>query len=112
MKLLSLIAVLAALGAPAAVPAAEDADLHTGHRSADSQALPWVNAEVRKIDKSNRKVSLRHEAIPNLGMEGMTMVFTVSTPQMLDGLKVGDKVRFSAERKEGRIVVTRLEPVK
>lgn len=112
MKLRSLIAVLVALGAPAALPAAEDADHHARLRSADSQTLPWVNAEVRKIDKGNRKVSLRHEAIPNLGMEGMTMVFTVSTPQMLDGLKVGDRIRFSAERKEGRIVVTRIGPVK
>lgn len=110
MKVLSMAAILIALAAPAVVPAADDADKHAGHQHGDSQNLPLVNGEVRKVDKGTQKVTLRHEAIPNLDMEGMTMAFTVANPVMLDGLKIGDKVRFSVERKDGKIVVTRLQP--
>lgn len=112
MKLLPLLTILAALAAPAALRAADDTDSHAAHGHADAQNLPWVNAEVRKIDKDNQKLTLRHEAIPNLEMEGMTMTFTAAKPEMLEGLKVGDKIRFSAERKEGKAVITRVEPAK
>jgi Cu(I)/Ag(I) efflux system periplasmic protein CusF len=36
-----------------------------------------VNAEVRKIDLENKKISLKHEEIKNLDMPGMSMVFQV-----------------------------------
>lgn len=44
-------------------------------------------------------------------MPGMTMVFKVADPKMLDKLKEGDKVKFAAERVNGAITVTAIEPV-
>ena len=44
-------------------------------------------------------------------MPGMTMVFSVADPKMLDGLKEGDKLRFSADRVQGAITVTAIERV-
>lgn len=38
--------------------------------------------------------------------------FKATDPKMLDGLKEGDKVRFSADRVNGAISVTRIEAVK
>jgi Cu/Ag efflux protein CusF len=67
---------------------------------------------VRKIDKENRKITIRHGEIKNLEMPGMTMVFQVKDPAMLDAVKSGDKVRFSAEKLDGGIVVTSIEPAK
>jgi Cu/Ag efflux protein CusF len=43
-------------------------------------------------------------------MPAMTMVFQVQDPAMLDKVKVGDKVKFQAERVGGQYTVTRIEP--
>ncbi len=40
----------------------------------------------------------------------MSMVFQVRDPALLDKLKPGDKIRFSAEKLEGAFVVTGIEP--
>jgi Cu(I)/Ag(I) efflux system periplasmic protein CusF len=40
------------------------------------------------------------------------MVFRVKDPVMLDSVKVGDKVRFSAERVGGALTVTQMTPLK
>jgi Cu/Ag efflux protein CusF len=42
-------------------------------------------------------------------MPAMTMVFQVREDSMLDKVQAGDKVRFQAEKIEGKFTVTRLE---
>ncbi|HVI63029.1 MAG TPA: copper-binding protein [Bradyrhizobium sp.] len=72
-----------------------------------------INGQVTKIDESAGKITLRHGAIKKLDMnEGMTMVFRVQDPAMLKQVKVGDKVRFDADRVNGQITVTKIERVK
>ncbi len=73
-------------------------------------ALPWVNAEVRRIDTATSKITLRHEDIPNLDMNGMTMVFQVKDPALLTAVKAGDKVRFTVDKVNGAYVVQGIEP--
>jgi Cu(I)/Ag(I) efflux system protein CusF len=68
-----------------------------------------TSGEVRKVDKENKKITLKHGEIKNLGMPGMTMVFQVKDPALLDKVKPGDKVRFAADKAEGGFVVTELE---
>ena len=65
---------------------------------------------MRKIDKAQGKLTLKHGPIQSLDMPPMTMVFKVADPKMLAGLKDGDKVRFTAERVGGVITVTAIEP--
>ncbi|MBX3588339.1 MAG: copper-binding protein [Ramlibacter sp.] len=72
-------------------------------------ANDMTDAEVRKIDKDNGKVTLRHGPIRNLDMPGMTMVFKVKDPAMLDKMAVGDRIRVHVEQDKGAMVVTRLE---
>lgn len=79
-------------------------------------ALPSVNApvvdgEVRRIDKEQGKVTLRHGPIPNLDMGAMSMVFRVTDPKMLDSLKDGDKVKFTADKVNGAFTVTSIQVV-
>ena len=69
-----------------------------------------ADGEVRKVDKENKKVTLRHGEIKNLDMPPMSMVFQVRDPALLDKIKPGDKIRFSAEKLEGAFVVTGIEP--
>ena len=70
---------------------------------------PMATGEVRKVDMEAGKVTLRHGPIASLGMPAMTMVFRVADPKMLDQLKQGDKIRFSADRLNGAIVLTEVE---
>jgi Cu(I)/Ag(I) efflux system protein CusF len=42
----------------------------------------------------------------------MTMVFQVKDPAMLDQVKVGDKIKFDAEKVGGAFRVTKIEPVR
>ncbi len=75
-----------------------------------THAQTMSDGEVRKIDKAQGKLTLKHGPIQSLDMPPMTMVFKVADPKMLAGLKDGDKVRFTAERVGGVITVTAIEP--
>ena len=77
-----------------------------------AQTTEMTDGEVRKIDKDTRKITLKHADIKNLDMPGMTMVFQVKDPAMLDKLRPGDKVKFRAEKAETGFVVTAIEPAK
>jgi Cu(I)/Ag(I) efflux system protein CusF len=72
--------------------------------------LPWVQGEIRRIDPSARKITLRHGDIPNLEMPAMTMVFQVADVQWLSAFQVGERVRFSVTQVKGAYVVQRMEP--
>ncbi len=75
-------------------------------------AQTTTDAEVRKIDTAQGKLTLKHGEIKNLDMPAMTMVFRVKDAAMLDKLAVGDKLRVAVERIDGQYVVTLIEPVK
>ena len=113
MNLASLLAVTAL-----AISAAADAQTSTADRTAQQSvaasaaAAPLADGEVRKIDKEQGKVTLRHGPIARLEMPAMTMVFKVADGKMLDTIKEGDKVRFVAERINGAMTVTAIEVAK
>jgi Cu/Ag efflux protein CusF len=73
-----------------------------------------VKGEVKKIDQTAGKITLNHGPITNLDMtdDNMTMVFRVQDPAMLKQVKVGEKVRFAAERGTSGITITRIEKSK
>lgn len=71
--------------------------------------FPSVNAVVRKIDVPGARVSLKHEAIPNLSMPAMTMSFLVLNPAELNGLAVGDNVHFAADEIDGEMTAIWIE---
>ncbi len=71
-----------------------------------------AEGEIRKVDMEAKKITIKHGEIKSLDMPGMTMVFQVKDPAMLDKVKAGDKVRFKAEKAGGAIVVTDIQPIK
>lgn len=73
---------------------------------------PLVDAEVRKVDTSAGKITLKHGEIPNLDMPPMTMVFQIKSPATLPPLKAGDQVRFRAEKINGAYVASDIEPMR
>ena len=80
---------------------------HGQQSMAGSHAMADMSeGEVRKVDSTVGKLTLRHGPLANLDMPAMTMVFRVKDPAWLVQLKVGDKVRFVAERVDGNLTVT------
>jgi Cu/Ag efflux protein CusF len=89
-----LIALTCALSAVLMAPAYAQADLASG--------------EVRKIDIEASKITIKHGEIKSIDMPPMTMVFTVKNPELLYRAKVGEKVKFSIVRDDGKLVVTEI----
>lgn len=77
-------------------------------QTATTATMPLTEGEVKKIDKAQGLVVLKHGYIPNLGMPAMTMGFNAEQP-ILDRFKLGDKVRFNAEMVKGNATITRME---
>jgi len=73
-------------------------------------ALPFSEAEVRKVDTAAGKITLKHGEIKNLDMPPMTMVFQARDPALLSKVKAGDRVRFTADKLNGAYTVLSLEP--
>ena len=63
---------------------------------------------VKKLDNDQQKITLKHEALENLGMPPMTMVFRLGNISLVDKLNVGDHIMFRAEQINGTFVVTAL----
>lgn len=72
-------------------------------------AAQAAEGEVRKLDPAQGKVTIAHGEIKELGMPAMTMAYRVKPARLLDGVAVGDKVQFSADKVDGQYVVTALQ---
>lgn len=100
--------ILAALALLAAAPvfAAE-----SGSATATSAAASakMSHGEIKKIDTSAGKLTIKHGPLENLGMDGMTMVFRVKDPAMLQQVSVGDKIDFVAEQVNGALTVVKMQ---
>jgi Cu/Ag efflux protein CusF len=75
-------------------------------------AQAMADGEVRKVDKDNKKITIKHGEIKSLDMPPMTMVFQVSDAAFLDKIKPGDKVQFNVVKDGSKLTVTELKPVK
>jgi Cu/Ag efflux protein CusF len=92
---------------------------HTGHAAhptaqpaTPAAAAAMSDGEVRKVDKSTQKITIKHGEIKSLDMPPMTMLFRVKDPAMLDQVKAGDKIRFKAQKEGGAITLTEILPAK
>ncbi len=104
MKSLGKAALIAALALSAVSGAYAQSEQAT---AAASNSMS--TGEVKKVDKSAGKMTIKHGPLANLGMDAMTMVFRVQDKAMLDQVKAGDKINFVAEEPNGQLTVTKLE---
>lgn len=107
-KNLTLTALLMGLGL--GLPAWADTQ-HATYVKTAAQTVALSEGVVKKIDKAQSKLTIKHGPLENLDMPGMTMVFRVQDAGWLDQVKPGDTIRFQAERVNGVLAVTRLEIV-
>ncbi len=113
-------ALLAAFALAAAIPFGALAASHTNQAGAmgdmkmngdmkSSDAAALSSGEVKKVDKDAGKITIKHGPLANLDMPGMTMVFRVKDPAMLEQVKSGDKIKFVADKVNGALTVTTLQ---
>ena len=113
MKLaLTTLLAAVAMTTPALAQQRDDHAVRVAQATATSAATDMADGEVRKVDKENGRVTLRHGEIRSLQMPPMTMVFNVPDKAMLDGLKAGDKVRFTAVDDAGKLTLKELKIVR
>ena len=101
--------VVSLLVVSTAAAAQTDSNQGGPHGGTSAASVPLTDGEVRKIDKSAGKVTIKHGAITNLDMPAMTMVFRVKDPAILDQLKEGEKVKFAADKIDGALTVTQVQ---
>jgi len=86
------------------------AALMTAATVVQAQQAPVASAsgEVRRIDADNGKITLKHGAIPALGLSAMSLVYRVD-PALLANIKPGQQVTFTATRQGQEYMVTAIK---
>lgn len=65
---------------------------------------------VKNIDRDQGKVKIEHGPIERMGMPGMTMVFKVADPAVLESISQDQSVDFNVENTSGGFVITSIAP--
>jgi Cu/Ag efflux protein CusF len=105
-----LLAAALGVAAPAFAANHDHASHHVAANEKPGAGAGFADGEVKKVDKSAGKVTIKHGPLTALDMPPMTMVFRVKDPAMLDKMKAGDKIRFKPEKVGGNYTVTEYQP--
>lgn len=108
LRTLLLCTTLALLSVPGSA-VAEQLKHGVTHDSKSSMQL--TDAVVKKLDRKNAKVTLQHGDIPDV-MPAMTMAYKLKEVRRMDGIHVGDHVRFALDKVGDDYIVTHLEVVR
>lgn len=110
-----VVTIAALLLSWAVAPLAHANEAHqTESASPVTQQMPdpdssMSEGEVRKVDKSLGKITIRHGELKNLDMPPMTMVFQVNDKSVLETVKAGDRISFVADKVDGKFTVMQME---
>ena len=107
-----LIGLIVTAGIPAHATAAghKHTDAASAIKTADVNTVqPQSDGEIKKVDKEAGKITVKHGRLANLDMAPMTMVFKVKDLAMLEQVKPGDRVKFTAEKINGVVTVAALQ---
>ena len=109
VSVLAITCVLSACSPPA--PDSTDASVSGTAMAPDSGAKTGSSVGmITAIDAAAGTVTIQHQAIPAVGWPAMTMPFKASPSTLLDGLKVGDKVKFDVKLQGSDAEVTAVTP--
>lgn len=77
--------------------------------TANTQAMD-ARGVVRAVRMSQGKVKIKHGPIEKYGMPGMTMMFKVEKPELLQGIRKDTQVEFDIDNSSGGFVITNIAP--
>lgn len=66
-----------------------------------------ASGEVRRVNADEGKITIKHGAISELELPAMSLVYRAE-PTLLQDIKPGDKITFTAKREGDRYVVTKI----
>jgi Cu/Ag efflux protein CusF len=72
-------------------------------------AAEWINGEIVRIDPTRNRIMMKHEYIPSIKMQAMTMPFGISSGLNVEPYKPGDQVRFQFKVVDGTLDITTME---
>jgi Cu/Ag efflux protein CusF len=72
-------------------------------------AAEWINGEIICIDPARNRIMMKHEYIPSIKMQAMTMPFGISSGLNVELYKPGDQVRFQFKVIDGTLDITTME---
>jgi len=72
-------------------------------------AAEWINGEIIRIDPTRNRIMMKHEYIPSIKMQAMTMPFGISSGLNVEPYKPGDQVRFQFKVVDGTLDITTME---
>jgi Cu/Ag efflux protein CusF len=75
-----------------------------------AQDTPVVEGEITAIDLSAGRFTIKHGPIANLGMSPAVDQFKVADGIMLNAVMPGAKIRFTADRIKGELMITAIKP--
>lgn len=123
---LSILAMAGALAACSPKPAATEAAAATSAEPAAMSDMSGMSGMamdtdagakmgsgvgvITAIDKTAGTLTIKHDAIPAVDWPAMTMAFKAMPPALLDGLKVGEKIKFDVTVKGSDAEVTAVTP--
>lgn len=111
MKFTALLVSAVALAAPIHARSTVSEALPTGSVVIAAADDAKAEGEIRKVDPSTKKITIKHGELKSLDMPAMTMVFQVKDPAMIERVKPGDKVIFRAEKINGAFTIIEIEVV-
>ena len=83
----------------------------TPHSWIPTQARRWEAAPVwSQPSEAAGTLTIKHDAIPAVNWPAMTMAFKAAPAALLDGLKVGAKIKFDVNDSGADAEVTALTP--
>ncbi len=73
---------------------------------------PVITGEVTKVDLSAGLIAIKHGPIVSLGLTRPEAIddFKVRDAVMLNAIQAGDKIRFTADRVDGKLTITAIRP--
>jgi len=81
---------------------------------ASAEDRPIASGEVLAVDLHDGRIRITIKHGPLLGLlpsiDGGTNAFQLKEPMMFNALRPGDRIRFTAERVDGQLVLSTIEP--
>jgi Cu(I)/Ag(I) efflux system protein CusF len=110
-RILTALVLGLALGMPAWASDMDHMSMSHGSKNPGAMSTSLSQGVVKKVNKAQHKLTIRHGPLANLDMPAMTMIFRVKNPAWLDQVKAGESIRFRAEMVNGQLTVTQLDLV-
>ncbi len=112
LSVVVVAALIAWIGSPVSAAPGHQGNERAGsatRRAGSPSGVPRSEGTIKELDRAAGKVTIAHGPLTNLDMPRMTMVFRVRDSAMLERIKPGDRIRFTADRTDGAFTVTQIE---